>query len=334
MPDKSSNPFRPSPQYPPQEYHHQPSPFLPPPQAQGMDPRAIPTGSAYSDRPPSYERAAHGRNPNYEGWQSGPVDYHREGVSPQMSYPPSYPPAQENGFPSQQGYDPSPHQPGPQAAHDWTGQPPPEQSPGFSLSSITKIFSGSSSNPLDPPPPCFSRPPPHNVSYEPFQTMVSYGLGKEIRDGFTQLPPPSMLQPHPFASHDIQEDDWHRFLSDVKKAGELSTRENITAAVLPLTMNIGLTGMLVSKAIKNGQSRRKQDPTSKLVDVWNHNGGDPGQRRYAPFGTHGSGRPAGRTPRTHQFRGFAQFFRRRNERSRPQVRQAPKNARETAAAEE
>lgn len=100
--------------------------------------------------------------------------------------------------------------------------------------------------------------------------MATFGLGREIGDGFTQLPPPSAVQPHPFATHDVQEADWLRFLGDVKKAGELTTGENITSAVLPMTMHLGLTGMLVSRAIKNGQIRRKQEPTGKLIDVWNH----------------------------------------------------------------
>ncbi|KZT23391.1 hypothetical protein NEOLEDRAFT_1049519, partial [Neolentinus lepideus HHB14362 ss-1] len=122
---------------------------------------------------------------------------------------------------------------------------------------------------LDPPPPSFSRPVPQYVAYEPFPTMVTLGLGKDLGDGFMEMPPPSVVQPHPFARHDVQEADWLRFLADIKAAGKLSTRENVTAAVLPMTMNLGLTGMLVSKGIQNRQIKKKQEPCGRLVDAWN-----------------------------------------------------------------
>ena len=60
----------------------------------------------------------------------------------------------------------------------------------------------------DPPPPSFLRQPPKNLPYDSFQPMFLIANGKFLDKGFPLIAPPSAAQPHPFASHDVNEEDW------------------------------------------------------------------------------------------------------------------------------
>ena len=77
---------------------------------------------------------------------------------------------------------------------------------------------------LNPPPPSFLRPPQANYAYTPFAPCVTTSLGTTLDAGFVMAPPPSPTpaQPHPFVTHDVNEDDWTRFLGDLQKTGKLS----------------------------------------------------------------------------------------------------------------
>jgi hypothetical protein len=75
-------------------------------------------------------------------------------------------------------------------------------------------------DPLNPPPPAFTRPTPKNYAYLPFQPMTMLGISLNLTDGFPIIPPPinpederqiGKANPqHPFVSHDVTEEDWLR----------------------------------------------------------------------------------------------------------------------------
>jgi Domain of unknown function (DUF4646) len=62
------------------------------------------------------------------------------------------------------------------------------------------------------PPPSFSRAPPSQCSYPPFPPTYLISTGSSLDKGFPLLPPPSNAQPHPFVSHDVNEEDWARYV--------------------------------------------------------------------------------------------------------------------------
>lgn len=61
-------------------------------------------------------------------------------------------------------------------------------------------------------PPSFSRLPPHDLAYGPFQPMFLVASGRYLNKGFPSVPPPSNLRPHPFIIHDVNEGDWTRWV--------------------------------------------------------------------------------------------------------------------------
>ena len=73
-------------------------------------------------------------------------------------------------------------------------------------------------DPLNPAPDAFTRPTPKTYAYLPFQPMTMLGISSNLAEGFPLIPPPinpedegRAGQPngqHPFASHDVTEDDW------------------------------------------------------------------------------------------------------------------------------
>jgi hypothetical protein len=100
--------------------------------------------------------------------------------------------------------------------------------------------------------------------------MYLTSKGKHLDKGFPLMPPPTPVTPHPFATHDVNEDDWHRFLNEVKKAGKLTGREQIEAAAVPITTRMSLTGVLASSTIENRLKEKKVVTVGELINTWNH----------------------------------------------------------------
>lgn len=139
--------------------------------------------------------------------------------------------------------------------------PPPYEGPSSSRSTpVTTPAAGPSSSPsllqrlrasagatpaeiLSDLPPAFSRSPPPNLPNQPFPPCALISLSHELGNGFPVLPPPSMVQPHPFTLRDVHEEDWTRFLSDLKRAGTLSPMNHVMAGVAPIAMGIGPLGV-------------------------------------------------------------------------------------------
>lgn len=100
---------------------------------------------------------------------------------------------------------------------------------------------------LDPPPQQFLRAPRTDMPYGPFAPAALTSLDAKLDKGFPPLAPPTMSAPHPFATHDVVEDDWQRFLNDVKVASTLSTIDKVKMGVAPMAMGVApLTGGLLT----------------------------------------------------------------------------------------
>ncbi|KAH9932306.1 uncharacterized protein B0H18DRAFT_53092 [Fomitopsis serialis] len=122
---------------------------------------------------------------------------------------------------------------------------------------------------LDPPPPPFLRAPRPDLPYGPFEPAALTSLDDQLDKGFPPLAPPAVTAPHPFVTHDVADEDWQRFLHDVRIASSLSPIECAKAGVAPIAMNIGLMGMLVSKGIEKRMRNKKSDAIGELIEHWN-----------------------------------------------------------------
>jgi hypothetical protein len=115
---------------------------------------------------------------------------------------------------------------------------PSNRSPSPGLKA--KLMGTSAVDVLNPPPPCFTRPPPNNpLMSAPFPQCTLVSIDSKLDNGFPMLAPPSPLQPHPFVIHDVNEEDWLRFLNDIKVVGALSPMNKIVSGVAPLALGIG-----------------------------------------------------------------------------------------------
>ncbi|GJE93683.1 hypothetical protein PsYK624_098430 [Phanerochaete sordida] len=192
-------------------------------------------------------------------------------MSDKHTYSYDAPPPQYLSDDHYNAYRSSSRQPSPQP------QPQPQSSPVPSSSSpragggFLQGLSGSEmSDFLNPPPPSFSRAPRRELPYSPFPPLTALSAGGTLEKGFAPLPPPSAVQPHPFATHDVCEDDWVRFIGDIQKVGKLSPMNKIVANVAPITMHVGVAGFFITRAIENGMRRRKIAPVTQLIEHWNH----------------------------------------------------------------
>ncbi len=103
---------------------------------------------------------------------------------------------------------------------------------------------------LNPPPPSFSRQPPGNLPYSAFPPCALLSISNRLEDGFPALPPPTQVQPHPFAAHDVNEEDWRVFLGHVKVAEDSSSSSFSESLMAGMSPSFGRSrgGLLPSKS--------------------------------------------------------------------------------------
>ncbi|KAF8584644.1 hypothetical protein K439DRAFT_1345540 [Ramaria rubella] len=141
-----------------------------------------------------------------------------------------------------------------------------------------------SRDPLNPPPASFSRPAPPYLGQGayagnptgsfpqigPFPPMRLLSNGESLGDGFPNLQPACVYQPHPFLQRDVTEVDWIRFLEDIQLTGRISGTQRVVANVLPMAVSVGFVGgIFVTRAIEKRMKKKKSQPAGELVDTWN-----------------------------------------------------------------
>ncbi len=231
---------------------------------------------------------------DFKGSYDGPSQ-----AGPSYSYadapPPSYP-GPSNGSGLRLDLQKMP----PPMAHMPSFAPSPDGTPGPELTGDNpKGFMGHVKNfapgkdpktLLNPPPPSFGRAPAP-APYSMFPAMVLIGKGNTLDRGFPYIPPDSPLVPHPFVTHDVNEQDWRRFLHDMRVAGSLSPMNRVVAGLAPLALGIGIifgmsflascgyglqtdhrrsAGFFIVKGVDSLLKRTKKGPVSQLIDAWNH----------------------------------------------------------------
>ncbi|KAI0360325.1 hypothetical protein OH77DRAFT_673364 [Trametes cingulata] len=124
---------------------------------------------------------------------------------------------------------------------------------------------------LTPPPSSFTRPPPPTLPYGQFPDMELIGKGTTLDLGFPYIAPACPMLPHPFVTHDVNEDDWRQFLHDIRIAGSLSPMNRVVANVFPILFGFGIIiGLFATLGIDNYMRRKKKGPVTQLIDHWNH----------------------------------------------------------------
>ncbi|KAF8840190.1 hypothetical protein BDN67DRAFT_968899 [Paxillus ammoniavirescens] len=287
--EKSNNPYqqwvRPpaeQSQYPAQEGSYS-APRAPPAYGELYASRdgAPSPGQGYNQFPAQQGYPSQGYHPPPgppQGYQTPPVGSYDQkgGASPYQQGPPPGVPY-EQGRSSPSGYSPYPAGPSPpsgsalQPNYDQTlraGPSPQDRAPspngggGMSLSS----FFGDKGT-----PPMWQRLPPAGLPYNQFPPMCLISNGKELSKGFPELPPPCELNQHPFSTHDVNEEDWKRFLADVKKSGSLSAAQRIKSNAIPLVTGASFFGgFLMTYAIEKKMKAKNRTAAGDLVDHWNH----------------------------------------------------------------
>ncbi|KAG1798540.1 uncharacterized protein HD556DRAFT_1351144 [Suillus plorans] len=232
-----------------QEYNPQPQTYQAPPGSVSH----LPPGYQGDQAPPptGHDDRKGGEYPAYQGASPGardPYDHNRAGSSNYPSYQPnnSVSPYNQTAGAVPQDRVPSPN----------------GESRGLSLAS----FFGSTG-----PPPMWQRQPPQHMRYDQFPPMCLISNQTDLSKGFPEVAPPCQLCVHPFATHDISEEDWRRFLADIKKAGSLSAGQRIKSNAIPLITGASLIGgFLMTEGIEKRMKANNRNAAGDVVDNWNH----------------------------------------------------------------
>ncbi|KAI0712844.1 hypothetical protein C8T65DRAFT_574429 [Cerioporus squamosus] len=220
--------------------------------------------------PPCYDEAT-----SYEGSQASYAGATSSEHRPQLS-PPELPPSQ----PYSQPYSRSLYGPGPPV------HLPATQSSSRAVSLNYGTSYERSQDPYDylpppgPPPAAlrlrsgsnsFTRVPPRDLTYGAFPPAVLHAHSDELFRGFP-LEPPTCLgasQPHPFITHDVNEDDWARFLDDVRRAAGLTPVDSMRAGAAPRVARRGIIGLVADMAISALADGKKENPLAEVIANWN-----------------------------------------------------------------
>ncbi|KAG9315404.1 hypothetical protein JVU11DRAFT_4554 [Chiua virens] len=249
--------------------------WLPPPE-QGSKSHP-PSEKAQSDwlSPPDKGQSSNSFPPPEELAPRDPQGYYPspEGPPPDYEYAQKHGPSGSSGYAPIQGKDNEIYCVPPRPA----SAPIPEAGPstasssqndGKSSSFLTTLssFFGNSGPPL-----MWNRPAPSHFPYNTFPPMCLISNNHNVSDGFPELPPPCQMNPHPFATHDVTEEDWKRFLADVKKGGSLSPGQRLKSGLLPTVMGLNLiTGFMASALVEKRMKYRNRDAAGDVIDHWNH----------------------------------------------------------------
>lgn len=106
------------------------------------------------------------------------------------------------------------------------------------------VASSSSSVPSQIAPPSFHRPPPIDLPYSNFPPIALYTTDNSLNGGFPRKAPGTIVQPHPFATHDVRQEDWLWFLSQVKGAAnaagmDFTSIPGVTPVATHLAVSVG-----------------------------------------------------------------------------------------------
>jgi hypothetical protein len=165
------------------------------------------TGTQWADIKPNVNTPSQAR----DSYGSSSGSTRSIGLTPQnMTMPPST--DMRAAFPDQSGYG------APSVRPDINQHYPTSMSqnypPGASSSSnpLSLNISNQAHSLGTSQPSSFSRPAPPYLPYSLFPPMYLIANDNRLDKGFPLLPPPSALQPHPFATHDVNEEDWTRWV--------------------------------------------------------------------------------------------------------------------------
>ncbi|KAI0762974.1 hypothetical protein C8Q74DRAFT_1165163, partial [Fomes fomentarius] len=129
-------------------------------------------------------------------------------------------------------------------------------------------------SPAPPLSASISRAPPKDLPYSPFPPAVLHARGIDLESetgGFPMEPPvcPCAPAPHPFVTHDVTQEDWARFLQDVRSAGGLSPVNQIIAEAAPVAVLGIIGGYIAGKALREYVKSKRRSPVSHVIDEWN-----------------------------------------------------------------
>ncbi|KAI0731775.1 hypothetical protein C8Q72DRAFT_775580 [Fomitopsis betulina] len=124
---------------------------------------------------------------------------------------------------------------------------------------------------LDPPAPCSLRSPRPDLLYPPFEPTSLRSLSDDLWQGFPPLPPQSRDAPHPFATHDVAEEDWRVFVFNVKEVGLLGIGLYLDNLFLWCLLKRGVVGLgaLVSMGFQHATKGKRAGAVGDIVDQWN-----------------------------------------------------------------
>nr|VWP00035.1 Beta-xylanase (EC [Ganoderma boninense] len=91
----------------------------------------------------------------------------------------------------------------------------------------------------------FARAPANDLPYGSFPPATLHAHSDDLEvDGFPKDPPTCACAPapHPFVTHDVNEEDWASFLDDVRGAGGLSPVNSVIAGAAPIAVRVGIIG--------------------------------------------------------------------------------------------
>ncbi|KAI0646655.1 hypothetical protein C8Q79DRAFT_1010244 [Trametes meyenii] len=109
------------------------------------------------------------------------------------------------------------------------------------------------------------------VLYGPFETVRVPSMGPQLSNGFATGLPASTMQPHPFSTRNVTEDEWQRFLGEVKAAGAHSGQD-IAKNHLPVIRGRGILTGLFCRAMADNKRESAQQGSASVYEVvrsWN-----------------------------------------------------------------
>jgi len=97
---------------------------------------------------------------------------------------------------------------------------------------------------------------------------------KTLDKGFPYASPPSSSNPHPFVSHDVNEQDWTSFLGELQSAAALTDKQ-LRQSDLPIVCLIPIISELSFYGVKQIMKHLNISKVIVCIDKWNRHFFEP-----------------------------------------------------------
>ncbi|CAL1708532.1 unnamed protein product [Somion occarium] len=101
---------------------------------------------------------------------------------------------------------------------------------------------------------------------QPFEPLTLLSNAQNLDNGFPGNQPSCDTQPHPFTTHAVKQEDWERFLMELREAGKSTTKDLVVSGLAGVMERLR---QLMTMGLGKQMKCKRSSPIGEVIDRWN-----------------------------------------------------------------